>query len=133
MTDSSRVNVRDGGTTGPRERTIHALDDEDLVGGAQAADGLHRALHEQHVADAEPHPAQAVPQMLPTSLHREDAGAMVRFQVQVRFDVSQKEELITQLRIGGQASVTAYTEEASVTRTLARIYIRAMSILSYAY
>ena len=56
-----------------------------------------------------------------------------RFQVQIRFDVHQKEELMTQLRIGGQASVTAYTEEASVTRILARLYIRAMSILSYAY
>ena len=56
-----------------------------------------------------------------------------RFQVQIRFDVHQQEELMTQLRIGGQASVTAYTEEASVTRILARLYIRAMSILSYAY
>ena len=56
-----------------------------------------------------------------------------RFQVQIRFDVHQQEELMTQLRIGGQASVTAYTEEASVTRILARLYIRGMSILSYAY
>jgi len=56
-----------------------------------------------------------------------------RFQVQVRFDVHQAEELMTQLRIGGQAAVTAYTDEASVTRTLARLYIRAMSVLSYAY
>jgi multidrug resistance efflux pump len=56
-----------------------------------------------------------------------------RFPVQVRFDVHQKEELISQLRIGGQASVTAYTEEAALTRTLARMYIRVMSFLSYAY
>jgi multidrug resistance efflux pump len=56
-----------------------------------------------------------------------------RFQVQIRFDVYQKDELMNQLRIGGQASVTAYTEEASVTRILARLYIRIMSILSYAY
>ena len=56
-----------------------------------------------------------------------------RFQVQIRFDVYQKEELMTQLRVGGQASVTAYTEEASVTRILARLYIRIMSFLSYAY
>ncbi len=56
-----------------------------------------------------------------------------RFQVLVRFDVLKKEELMGQLRIGGQASVMAYSEEASVTRTLGRLYIRAMSIFSYAY
>ncbi|MFT5115909.1 MAG: multidrug resistance efflux pump [Parasphingorhabdus sp.] len=56
-----------------------------------------------------------------------------RFQVLVHFDVRQKQELMTQLRIGGQASVMAYSERASMTRTLARLYIRAMSIFSYAY
>jgi multidrug resistance efflux pump len=56
-----------------------------------------------------------------------------RFQVLARFDVRQKEEIMGQLRIGGQASVTAYTEEAMVTRILAKVYIRIMSILSYAY
>ncbi|RLA57909.1 MAG: HlyD family secretion protein [Gammaproteobacteria bacterium] len=56
-----------------------------------------------------------------------------RFQVLVRFDMRQKEGLMSQLRIGGQASVMAYTEQASVTRTLARLYIRAMSVMSYAY
>ena len=56
-----------------------------------------------------------------------------RFPVLVRFDMGQQEELMAQLRIGGQASVMAYSEGAWITRILARVYIRAMSILSYAY
>ena len=56
-----------------------------------------------------------------------------RFPVLIRFDTRQQEELMAQLRIGGQASVMAYSEGAWVTRVLAKVYIRAMSILSYAY
>lgn len=56
-----------------------------------------------------------------------------RFPVLVRFDINQQEELAAQLRIGGQASVMAYSEDAWITRMLAKVYIRAMSILSYAY
>ena len=66
-------------------------------------------------------------------MDRRGAQLPQRFQVLVRFDLDQKEELMGQLRIGGQASVIAYAEEASVTRTLARLYIRAMSVMSYAY
>lgn len=56
-----------------------------------------------------------------------------RFPVLVRFDMHQEDELMAQLRIGGQASVMAYTEGAWMTRIFAKMYIRAMSILSYAY
>lgn len=74
------------------------------------------------------------PGVLPTVDNNRDwLRQSQRFQVLARFDVDQKEEIMDQLRIGGQASVTAYTEEASVTRVLAKLYIRVMSILSYAY
>lgn len=56
-----------------------------------------------------------------------------RFPVVVRFPPDQSPELIGQLRIGGQASVVAYTEKAWLTRMLARLHIRLMSILAYAY
>lgn len=56
-----------------------------------------------------------------------------RFPVVVKFDVQQHDELMTQLRMGGQASVMAYSEGAWLTRVLAKVYVRFMSILSYAY
>ncbi len=56
-----------------------------------------------------------------------------RFPVLVRFDQKQTEELISQLRIGGQASVIAYGEGAWLTKILGGLYIRVMSFLSYAY
>jgi uncharacterized membrane protein len=37
------------------------------------------------------------------------------------------------LRMGGQASVMAYAEGAWITRILGKVYIRFMSIMSYAY
>ena len=51
----------------------------------------------------------------------------------VGFDVGQSEELRRQLRVGGQASVVAYTEGHAVLRLLGKAYIRLMSWLSYAY
>jgi multidrug resistance efflux pump len=56
-----------------------------------------------------------------------------RFPVIVGFDVRQDEALKDQLRIGGQASVIAYSEGTSVLRLLGKIYIRIASWLSYAY
>lgn len=56
-----------------------------------------------------------------------------RFPVLVHFDVRQNEELMRQLRIGGQAAVIAYGDGAMVTRWLGKLYIRVMSFLSYAY
>jgi hypothetical protein len=38
-----------------------------------------------------------------------------------------------QLRIGGQASVIAYTEGHGVLGALGKLYIRLLSLLSYAY
>ncbi|MCG6860655.1 MAG: HlyD family secretion protein [Chromatiaceae bacterium] len=56
-----------------------------------------------------------------------------RFPVVVGFDVSQSEALHAQLRVGGQASVIAYSDQAGLLRTLGELYIRLMSWLSYAY
>jgi multidrug resistance efflux pump len=56
-----------------------------------------------------------------------------RFAVVIGFDVDQHEALRYQLRIGGQASVIAYSESANVLALLGRAYIRLMSWVSYAY
>jgi multidrug resistance efflux pump len=56
-----------------------------------------------------------------------------RFPIIIGFDVAQDEALKDQLRIGGQASVIAYTEGTSVLRLLGKVYIRIASWLSYAY
>ncbi|MEJ2456040.1 MAG: HlyD family secretion protein [Candidatus Thiodiazotropha sp.] len=56
-----------------------------------------------------------------------------RFPVIVGFDVDQQEILSRQLRVGGQASVIAYTEGHGVLKLLGKLYIRLMSLLSYAY
>ena len=56
-----------------------------------------------------------------------------RFPIIIGFDVGQDAALKDQLRIGGQASVIAYSEGTSVLRLLGKIYIRIASWLSYAY
>ncbi|NVK40504.1 MAG: HlyD family secretion protein [Oceanospirillaceae bacterium] len=56
-----------------------------------------------------------------------------RFPVVVGFDVAENPDLLKQLRIGGQASVIAYSEGHGLLAILGRLYIRLMSWLSYAY
>jgi multidrug resistance efflux pump len=56
-----------------------------------------------------------------------------RFPVIIGFDVDQHEQLRQQLRVGGQASVIAYSEGHGVLRAIGKGYIRLMSWLSYAY
>ena len=56
-----------------------------------------------------------------------------RFPVQIGFTVSGDTELREQLRLGGQASVIAYSDDSLVLRWLGKLYIRFMSYLSYAY
>jgi len=56
-----------------------------------------------------------------------------RFPVVIGFDVEQREELPRQLRVGGQASVIAYSERHPILTLLGETYIRMMSWLSYAY
>jgi multidrug resistance efflux pump len=56
-----------------------------------------------------------------------------RFMVVIGFDVDQQEALRRQLRVGGQASVIAYSEGHGILELLGKAYIRLMSWLSYAY
>ncbi len=56
-----------------------------------------------------------------------------RFPVIVGFDTDQSADLTQALRVGGQASVIAYTEGHGVLKLLGKSYIRLMSLLSYAY
>lgn len=56
-----------------------------------------------------------------------------RFPVNVKFDIAQEEDLLRQLRVGGQASVVAYGEGAGPLKWLGKLYIRLMSLFSYAY
>ena len=56
-----------------------------------------------------------------------------RFPVIVRFPVRDDDALLSQLRVGGQASVIAYSDKAWLTRWLGKLYIRFMSVMTYAY
>ncbi len=56
-----------------------------------------------------------------------------RFPVIVEFDTSRNEMLRRQLRVGGQASVMAYTDGHGVLNLLGKLFIRIMSLFSYAY
>ena len=56
-----------------------------------------------------------------------------RFPVIIGFDTQQDANLRKQLRIGGQASVIAYSEGTTLLRLLGKAYIRVASCLSYVY
>ena len=56
-----------------------------------------------------------------------------RFPVIIGFDTRQDEALQGQLRIGGQASVIAYSEGTGLLRLLGKAYIRLAGWLSYVY
>lgn len=56
-----------------------------------------------------------------------------RFPVVVQFDPSQHEELAELIRVGGQASVMAYTSDSGMLFRLGQMYIRVMSWFSYVY
>lgn len=56
-----------------------------------------------------------------------------RFPVRIIFDIAQDQGVRGQLRVGGQASIIAYTGQSSILETLGRAYIRMMSFASYVY
>ncbi|MEO0436144.1 MAG: HlyD family secretion protein [Pseudomonadota bacterium] len=73
------------------------------------------------------------PGTLPTvSNSRDWLRQSQRFPVEIGFSDLDSTQL-TNLRIGGQVSVIAYSEEATVLRWLGKVYIRAMAWLSYLY
>jgi multidrug resistance efflux pump len=74
------------------------------------------------------------PGTLPTIQNNRDwLRQSQRFAVIVDFDPNQHQELRSQLRIGGQASVMALTEGHGLLNLLGQLYMRIMSWLSYAY
>ncbi len=75
-----------------------------------------------------------VPGTLPTIENNRDwLRQAQRFPVTVGFDVTQDPRLLGQVRVGGQASIIAYTGEHPVLDLVGRWYIRLISWLSYAY
>jgi len=73
------------------------------------------------------------PGTLPTVQNNRDwLRQSQRFPVIVGFDANQ-DGLSNQLRVGGQVTVIAYTENTTVLKWLGKLYIRLMSWLSYAY
>ena len=56
-----------------------------------------------------------------------------RFPVTIAFDRHQEGLQPGSLRVGGQAEVIAYSEEAAMLKVLGKGFIRFMSVLSYAY
>jgi multidrug resistance efflux pump len=75
-----------------------------------------------------------VPGTLPTIDNNRDwLRQSQRFPVNIKIDPSQQKELFGQLRIGGQVSVMAYSEGSGPLVWLGKIYIRLMSVFSYAY
>lgn len=74
------------------------------------------------------------PGALPTVQNNRDwLRQAQRFPVQIEFSESLPSDLKAQLRIGGQASVIAYTEGHGFLALLGKVYIRLMSVLTYAY
>ncbi|WP_235015213.1 HlyD family secretion protein [Oceanicoccus sp. KOV_DT_Chl] len=77
---------------------------------------------------------EAAPGALPSIKNDRDwLRQAQRFPVIVSFDTEQDERLAAQLRIGGQVTVIAYSEESGLLRWLGKLYIRFCSLMSYAY
>jgi multidrug resistance efflux pump len=56
-----------------------------------------------------------------------------RFPVVIDFDPEQEQDLYKQLRVGGQASIIAYSEGHGILEFLGKFFIRVMSLFSYVY
>jgi multidrug resistance efflux pump len=82
------------------------------------------------VAAGSSHP----PGTLPTIQNNRDwLRQAQRFPVRIDIDLEDARELSGHLRIGGQASVVAYTEGHGLLNLLGAFYIRLMSVFAYAY
>lgn len=82
------------------------------------------------VSSGQSKPAGKLPEI---SNNRDWLRQAQRFPVIVEFNVGQDVKLKEQLRIGGQASIMAYSEDSGLLTSLGELYIRVMSMLSYAY
>lgn len=76
----------------------------------------------------------AAPGVLPTIENNRDwLRQAQRFPVRIEFTSPLSADMQRQLRVGGQASVIAYTEGHGFLRLLGKLYIRILSCLSFAY
>ncbi|KAA1188437.1 HlyD family secretion protein [Pseudohalioglobus sediminis] len=82
------------------------------------------------ISASQPPPPGTLPSV---SNNRDWLRQSQRFPVIVRFPVRDDDALLSQLRVGGQASVIAYSDKAWLTRWLGKLYIRFMSVMTYAY
>ncbi|MCA0893294.1 HlyD family secretion protein [Microbulbifer agarilyticus] len=74
------------------------------------------------------------PGVLPTIENNRDwLRQAQRFPVRIEFSSPLPPDVQRQLRVGGQASVIAYTEGHGFLRLLGKLYIRILSYLSFAY
>jgi len=74
------------------------------------------------------------PGSLPTVQNNRDwLRQSQRFPVVIGFDTARHEQLRSQLRVGGQADIIAYSEGHWLLTLLGKAYIRLISWLSYAY
>ncbi|HEY5646876.1 MAG TPA: HlyD family secretion protein [Pseudomonadales bacterium] len=76
------------------------------------------------------HPAGTLPTI---QNNRDFLRQSQRFAVIVDFEPRQQQALMRQLRIGGQASVMAFTEGYGLLNLLGSLYMRIVSWMSYAY
>jgi multidrug resistance efflux pump len=56
-----------------------------------------------------------------------------RYPVIIEIDKNQRQKILPHVRIGGQVEVIAYSEEAGLLKLMGKLYIRVMSLFSYAY
>lgn len=56
-----------------------------------------------------------------------------RYPVMIELDPGQSEQIRDHVRIGGQVEVMAYTEKAWLLKLIGKMFIRVMSLFSYAY
>ena len=82
------------------------------------------------ISASQPPPPGTLPSI---SNNRDWLRQAQRFPVVVRFPVDQDPDLRRNLRVGGQASVIAYSESSWLTAVLGKLYIRIMSVFAYAY
>lgn len=82
------------------------------------------------ISAAQPPPPGTLPSI---SNNRDWLRQAQRFPVVVRFPVDQEPGLRGHLRVGGQASVIAYSDDSWLTALLGKVYIRFMSMAAYAY
>ena len=82
------------------------------------------------VAAGQPPPAGNLPTI---DNNRDWLRQSQRYPVMIKIDPGQNEQLRDHVRIGGQVEVMAYTEKAWLLKLIGKIFIRVMSLFSYAY